>query len=326
MANMTDIVSSATRGCIIAPSGKKLVISDLSNIEGRMLAWLANEQWKLKAFSDADKGTGEDLYKLTYAKMFGIDVSNVNGMKRQIGKTLELSMGYQGGVKAFLTSALKFNIYLEELANIAWPTIPPAILTAAEQWYEISKDHYGLSKRVFIACDALKRMWRQANPNIENFWHDIEDAVKQAIHSPGREIYCGHIKVICNKTWLRLVMPSGRSLCYPGIKLQDNQITYMGINSYTRKWERLKTYGGKLVENLVQALSRDVMAHNMPYIEKAGYHIVLTVHDEVLTEVPDNDNYSEKALSHLLCNTPTWADEFLPLNASGFEAYRYRKD
>lgn len=239
---------------------------------------------------------------------------------------LELSMGYQGGVKAFLTSALKFGIDLEELADIAYPTIPPLILREAERWYHSTKDHYGLSEKAFITCDSLKRMWRNANPNIVTFWNALHGCSMYAICDPNTIYECDHLKIIREGAWLRIMMPSGRSLCYPGAKIIDDQLTYMGVNSYTRKWERLKTYGGKLAENITQALSRDVMAANMPRIDNIGYEIILTVHDEVLTETPDKPHYNAEQLSELLSTTPDWADEWLPLNASGFEAYRYRKD
>ena len=107
--------------------------------------------------------------------------------------------------------------------------------------------------------------------------------------------------------------------------IEKGNITYMGVNSYSRKWQRLKTYGGKLVENVTQAAARDILAGNMPLIEDAGYSIVLTVHDEVITEAPDTEDFNDKALSALLSTNPEWAPD-IPLNAGGFEAYRYRKD
>ncbi|MBS8963330.1 hypothetical protein KEP66_27995, partial [Escherichia coli] len=115
------------------------------------------------------------------------------------------------------------------------------------------------------------------------------------------------------------------AVCYPSPVIEQGNITYMGVNSYSRKWQRLKTYGGKLVENVTQAAARDVLAGNMPLIEDAGYSIVLTVHDEVITEAPDSPDYSAEHLSQLLATVPDWATN-IPLNAGGFESYRYRKD
>ncbi|EEF4843317.1 DNA polymerase [Salmonella enterica] len=316
------------RGCIMAPEGKKLVVSDLSNIEGRKLAWLAGEQWKLDAFREYDEGTGPDLYKLAYARAFNISPDNVDKYQRQIGKVMELGLGFGGGVAAFLTFALVYGLDLDELANAALPNIPRDVIREAKSWYAESvkrKSTYGLSERVFIACDSLKRLWRRAHPATCDFWYELERTVRAAIATPQKTLYCGYLKIRRDGAWLRIQLPSGRALCYPSPSIEKGNITYQGINSYSRKWQRLKTYGGKLVENVTQAAARDVLAGNMPLIEDAGYSIVLTVHDEVITETPDTDEFNDKALSALLSTNPEWAPD-IPLNAGGFEAYHYRKD
>ncbi|MBY5236145.1 DNA polymerase [Klebsiella aerogenes] len=326
--NVMELTSSALRGCIMAPAGKKLVVSDLSNIEGRKLAWLAGEQWKLAAFRLYDEGTGPDLYKLAYAKAFNITPEDVTKYQRQIGKVMELGLGFGGGVAAFLTFALVYGLDLEELAAAAMPNIPRDVQREAKSWYDESvkrKATYGLSERVFIACDSLKRLWRRAHPETCDFWYQLERTVRAAIATPKKTLYCGYLKVRRDGAWLRIQLPSGRALCYPSPSIEKGNITYMGINSYSRKWQRLKTYGGKLVENVTQAAARDVLAGNMPLIENAGYSIVLTVHDEVICEAPDTDDYTDDALSSLLSTNPEWAPD-IPLNAGGFEAYHYRKD
>lgn len=326
--NVMELTSSALRGCIMAPAGKKLVVSDLSNIEGRKLAWLAGEQWKLAAFRQYDEGTGPDLYKLAYAKAFNITPEDVTKYQRQIGKVMELGLGFGGGVAAFLTFALVYGLDLEELATAALPNIPRDVQREAKSWYDESvkrKATYGLSERVFIACDSLKRLWRRAHPETCDFWYQLERTVRAAIATPAKTLYCGYLKVRRDGAWLRIQLPSGRALCYPSPSIEKGNITYMGINSYSRKWQRLKTYGGKLVENVTQAAARDVLAGNMPLIENAGYSIALTVHDEVICEAPDTDDYTDAALSSLLSTNPEWAPD-IPLNAGGFEAYHYRKD
>lgn len=345
--NVMELTSSALRGCIMAPAGKKLVVSDLSNIEGRKLAWLAGEAWKLDAFRDYDtlildesgapiwdaaakdyKRRGPDLYKLAYAKAFNITPEEVTKYQRQIGKVMELGLGFGGGVAAFLTFALVYGLDLEELATAAMPNIPRDVQREAKSWYDESvkrKATYGLSERVFIACDSLKRLWRRAHPETCDFWYQLERTVRAAIATPKKTLYCGYLKVRRDGAWLRIQLPSGRALCYPSPSIEKGNITYMGINSYSRKWQRLKTYGGKLVENVTQAAARDVLAGNMPLIENAGYSIVLTVHDEVICEAPDTDDYTDAALSSLLSTNPEWAPD-IPLNAGGFEAYHYRKD
>lgn len=326
--NIMELTSSALRGCIMAPAGKKLVVSDLSNIEGRKLAWLAGEQWKLDAFREYDEGTGPDLYKLAYARAFNISPDDVDKYQRQIGKVMELGLGFGGGVAAFLTFALVYGLNLDELANAALPNIPRDVIREAKSWYDESvkrKATYGLSERVFIACDSLKRLWRRAHPATCDFWYELERTVRAAIATPQKTLYCGYLKVRRDGAWLRIQLPSGRALCYPSPSIDKGNITYQGVNSYSRKWQRLKTYGGKLVENVTQAAARDVLAGNMPLIEDAGYSIVLTVHDEIISEAPDSPDYSAEHLSQLLATVPDWAAG-IPLNAGGFESYRYRKD
>ena len=133
------------------------------------------------------------------------------------------------------------------------------------------------------------------------------------------------LKVRASKNWLLLGLPSGRALCYPAPKIEDgDKITYMGIDQYTRKWTRISTHGGKLFENLCQAVARDIMAANMPAIEAAGYAITLTVHDEIIAEAPDQPHYNAEHLASLLAANPAWAPD-IPLAAAGFETYRYRK-
>lgn len=137
------------------------------------------------------------------------------------------------------------------------------------------------------------------------------------------------LKLRRDGNWLRIVLPSGRALCYPSPRVDEvngkDTVTYMGIDQYSRKWSRLKTYGGKLFENVCQAAARDVMGHNMPAIEAADYEIVLTVHDEVITEAPDCDKFNAEHLASLLAANPPWAPD-MPLAAAGFETYRYKKD
>lgn len=326
--DVMSLTSSALRACIRAPEGKKLVVSDLSNIEGRVLAWLAGEEWKLQAFRDDDAGIGDDLYKLAYAKAFHISPSEVTKAQRQVGKVMELGLGYGGGVAAFLTFALAYGLDLDALADAALPTIPATIIRDARSWYAESvkrKKTYGLTERVFVACDSIKRLWRNAHPKTVSFWRALEDGVRHAIEHPGCTLPCRRVKIRRDGAWLRIALPSGRVVCYPGAAIVKGDVTYMGMDPYSRKWDRLKTYGGRLVENLSQGLARDVLAAAMPVTEEHGYEIVLTVHDEVVCEAPDTDDYTHDKLNTLLATNPHWADD-LPLNAGGFEAPYYRKE
>lgn len=370
--NPMELLSSAIRGSIIAPPGAKLVVADLSNIEGRKLAWLSGEHWKLQAFRDYDtclgtdgnwysgdqirdsvlagrpislkldkKGEptrrGHDLYALAYAKAFRITPEEVmenkksgDGSMRQIGKVMELALGYEGGVGAFVTFAIAYGINLDDMAVVAYPAIPPEVVEQAKKAYKwaVEKNRdYGMDELTYIVCDSFKRLWRMAHPETSAWWKELENAFRYAMLDPGRPFTARRVTAIKEKSWLRLILPSGRSLCYPNPKLEgpDEKISYMGVNQFTRQWSRIKTYSGKLAENVTQASSRDVFKFNAPMIEDAGYELLIPVHDEQITETPDLPEYSADHLAALMSLNPAWA-EGLPLAAAGFEDTRYRKD
>ena len=346
--NVMAVTASAIRGAIVAPEGRKLVISDLANIEGRDAAWLAGEAWKLRAFEAYDAGTGPDLYRLAYGRAFNVDPAAVSKPQRQIGKVMELMLQYEGGVGAYLTGALTYGIDLEEMAEDAYILLPADLRTEAEGFLKWCRDEkrntFGLSDKAFVVCDAFKRGWRRGHPAISGYWGELADTVRQAIGNPGVTLTCRKLKIRRDGAWLRIGLPSGRALCYPAPEVDaGGQISYMGINQYSRQWQRLKTYGGKLFENVCQAVARDVMAHNMPAIHgltwenggwvshegeddyTGGYQITLTVHDEIITEAPDEPEYNPDHLGSLLAAVPPWATG-MPLAAGGFEDYRYRKD
>lgn len=326
--DVMELTSSAIRGCLIAPEKHKLVVADLSNIEGRVLAWLAGEKWKIKAFNDFDAGQGHDLYKLAYAKSFGCRPEDVTKDDRQIGKVQELALGYEGGVGAFLTFAAAYGIDLEDMGAKAWETIPAAIKSETNKAWGYANTRsatFGLSNIAWQTCDAFKRLWREAHPEIASFWGELQDAAHLAVINKGTTYPCRRLAVRCDGAWLRIRLPSGRFLCYPSPRIESGKLTYMGVNQYSRKWSRLATYGGKLAENVTQAVSRDILASAMKAIEDAGYRIVLTVHDEIISEAPDIPAFSVNELARLMATNPAWADG-LPLAAAGFEGYRYRKD
>ena len=288
-----DIMAAASaviRGTMVASEDHKLVASDLSNIEGRTLAWLAGEQWKLDAFAG-----GTDLYMLGYSRAFGVPLDEVaadeaaGGTMRLVGKIMELALGYQGAVGAFAKMAAGYGVDLPEARIL-----------------EIVKG------------------WRKANAKIVALWYGLEEAAIRAVCSPGTRIEHGKLVLQRDGTWLRIRLPSGRALCYPGVQMVNGKLTYMGVCQYSRQWKRLSTYGGKLVENVNQAMARDVMAHNMVEAEEAGFFTVLTVHDELVTEPIDSGQWSSERLSRILSSVPPWAPG-LPLAAEGYEAHRYRQ-
>ena len=324
-----ELMSSCLRSCIMATPGKHLVVADLSNIEGRMLAWLAGETWKIQAFRDFDAGHGPDLYKATYGRTFGIRPEDVTKHQRQIGKVMELALGYQGGVGAFLTFAAAYSINLDELAKHVRENISYSYWGQAEgsyEWYKEKKLTHGLKRDTFIACEAVKLAWRDAHPAIQKFWADVDKAAVSALK--GVPAKAGKVWFSKNGSWLRMKLPSGRFICYPGARLEDGGVgtgtfSYMGINQYSRKWERLKAYAGRAVENATQAAAADILIGAMAAIEQAGFEIVFSVHDEFITEAALDKDNSE--LERLMATPPSWAPD-LPLAAAGFTSLRYKKD
>lgn len=377
--DISKLTASTVRGCIIPAKGKKFVVADYSNVEGRGLAWIAGEKTALMVFK-----AGRDIYCETAGKMFGLDPEYIKANRkdlRQIGKACELGLGYGGGVAAFLQFAKNLGLDLYAMADVMKGTFPDHIWAAAKRGYEYArineakrppkpgkKDErptYILPKNVWLTCDAIKRMWREAHPKTVAFWAELEDAVLCAIRNPGKAYWAGAnvrpdgkkaLKIVRTKAkhdptfdeerddpnaagwWLKIELPSGRIMSYPGIALSvtteidedtgkkrtSTRIKYQGENQTTRQWGFQYTYGGKLTENIVQALCRDILAWSMPGVEAAGYEIVLSVHDELITEVPDTDDYTTEELCALMCDLPVWAKGF-PLAAEGDIMYRYRK-
>lgn len=295
--NVTDLCSSAVRGCLVAPAGRKLVIADLSNIEGRVLAWLAGEDWKVEAFYDFDRGVGHDLYVVAYAKGFNVDPEAVvenkksgDGSMRQYGKTMELACGYQGGIGAFRTMG------------------GPAVEAMTDD-----------------EIQPLVSAWRKAHSNVVQLWYGVERAAKAAIRNPDDVAFYDKLQFDMKDDWLRIKLPSGRYLSYRNAEIDDGRISFDGVNQFSKKWGRIETYGGKLVENIVQAVARDVFMIGMVGAEEHGYEVCIRVHDELITEVPDTVDYSVAQLASIMATNPSWAVG-LPLAAAGFETYRYKKD
>ena len=283
-----EALSSCLRGMICAPEGNRLIVADYSAIEARVLAWLAGQQDILDVF----RGDGR-IYEHTASKIYGVPVDKVTKDQRFIGKVATLALGYQGGSGAFTAMAEAYGMEIE-----------PAL------------------------AEKIKTEWRKVNKHIVKFWYGCEEAAIAAVETRGAVIRVGHIQFRASCDYLFCCLPSKRLLAYyqprlePG-RFDRDQVTFMGTNSVTRKWERHHTYGGKLVENITQAVARDLMAEAMLRVESAGYPIVLSVHDELIAEVPEGfgsvDHFAE-----LMCELPVWA-EGLPISAEGFESRRYRK-
>ena len=244
------------------------------------------------------------------------------------GYLLVHNCGYEGGIGAFMTFALGYGMDLDEMANIAWDTLPQDTVAEAADFIVWQADQgrtFPLSERATIVCEVFKRLWRMAHPMTVQLWREAKDGFATATRKPGVTFTYRGLKFRRDGAWLRIQLPSGRALCYPHPEVEDGQCSYMGVNQFTRKWERIKTHGGKLVENCVQSLSRDVLFDRLPAVEEAGYPILMRVHDEVITEPDDTDAFSVEELSAILSVAPSWAHG-MPLAAAGFESQRYKKD
>lgn len=334
--NVMGLTANLVRSVIQAPPGKKLVISDWSNIEGRSAAFLTGEDWKLKAFRDYDAGIGADLYKLTYARSFGVDVESVDKGQRQLGKIEELALAYEGGVGAFVTFTQTYNMELEDIRKAVFANIDgvdPILVREAYSAWEWAQGWtggpdrtMGLPQHVYIACDIVKRAWRKAHPATAPYWKELKEKIREAILNPGLVVKARLINIRSTNNWLSLRLPSGRYLYYAQPKVDEGGgISYMGVNQFNRKWGRIKSYGGKFFENLCQAFARDVLMYSLPKIEAAGYEVILTLHDEPITQAPDSPEFNAAHLSKLLSTNEDW-NIGLPLAAEGFEAYRYKKE
>lgn len=316
---------------------KKLIVSDLSNIEGRLGAWLAGEEWKLQAFRDYDAGTGPDLYNVTATSIIGGDPWTLEKYLRNVfGKVPDLSGLYQGGNGAFDTFEKAYGVNLLDYWPLIQKTADPDILQRAhDNWADWGgRKDPETDRTLWIAREVCKLSWRTRHPATVALWYAIQDAIRYAMDRPGTIHKAGPRLLVGRVThqsddWLLVKLPSGKYLTYlhprydsEGGLLYDG---YVQTGTGGRVWGTNYTYGGKILENACQALGGDIIKATMPAIEAAGYAVVLTVHDEDVTEAPDTPEYNAEHLSELLATVPAWADG-LPLAAAGFESYRYKKE
>lgn len=289
--DVSDALSQLIRTALVAKPGSRFIVADYSAIEARVIAWLSGEQWRQDVFAN-----GGDIYCASASSMFHVPVEKhgINGHLRQKGKVAELALGYGGGPKALIAmGALEGGIPEEELPEIV-------------------------------------QLWRKASPHIVQFWYDVDGAAKKAIRTAQAvKIKQGGLVFKHEKGALFIKLPSGRHLVYVKPRIGVNRfggaaITYMGMDQMANKWMRLETYGGKLVENIVQAVARDCLAAAMLRLTNAGYRIVAHIHDEVVIEAPEGDGSLDEVI-RIMCIPEPWA-EGLILNAAGFENPYYMKD
>ena len=283
-------LSALIRTMIISEEGQRLIVADFSAIEARVTAWIANEDWRIKAFAN-----GEDIYCASASKAFKVPVvkHGVNGELRAKGKIIELACGYGGGVgamKAF--GADRMGMTEEEMSD-------------------------------------LVAKWRDASPHIVALWKSLEDSAIRCIKRGRPTISTvGQIRFDLEDGVLWMTLPSGRRIAYWGAEMGQDRwgrpsLTYMTQNQTTKKWERCETFGGKLTENCVQATARDCLKEALFNLDKAGYDVRATVHDEVIITATPNQTLEEAI--ELMCKGAPWM-EGLPLNADGYYCTSYRKD
>ena len=285
------VFSELVRTAFIPSDGCRFVVSDFSAIEARVISWIAGEEWRLQTFRD-----GGDIYCATASQMYHVPVvkHGINGELRQKGKVAELACGYQGGVGAMKAMDRDGAIPEEELQGIV---------------------------------DA----WRAANPTIPKLWRTCELAAKTAIKER-RTVRIRHgiaFSYVNGNLFVKL--PGGRKLCYWGTRIRQDDMTgresivYMGVNQTTKQWQETETYGGKLVENIVQATARDCLAVAMTRVAALGYKIVMHVHDEMIVDVPIEDKDALTVINKCMADPIDWAPG-LPLKGDGYETPFYMKD
>ena len=337
--DVNQACQDALRGMIIAEPGNEFLVGDWSNIEGRCVAWEAGEHWKLGAFKANDAGEGEDLYRLLYAKLFSIPVGDVDGKARQKGKAFELAFGYGGGVGACVTAAATYGVDLLELSRVAIEGATDELYNKAERLWKrafIRGEDHRLEPDVYIGCDIAKQMYRKANKHIAQLWWDVGRAMRWAVERPGSVHYAARCKIWRNAMWLIVELPSGRRLFYADPKIKTvveyddeteeitkrENVSYMAAKA--KQWRRERSYGGKFVENITQAIANDVLRAAMLAAKEDGYPLVLHVHDELVAETPQG-LFELDSLLRLMERPLHWSAG-LPLKAAGYVATRYRKD
>ena len=330
------VVADMLKGFIKATPGKKLVKGDYSNIEGRVAAWLAGETWKTEAFKAADKKEGPDIYLLTASKIVGCHHSELNkeSPERQIGKVAELACGFGGSVGAFQAMAAVYDVTIADSQAkevvYAWRDEHPAIV---EMWGKLEEAalrvvRYTGKAMVGNVGFAFKQgfMWAK-KPNGEYLCY-VDPRIRKVRRVKWADGFA--FPQIATKEGV-FKDPNVQRFGFDEAKYkpweeqvpEHEAVTVMSVNSQTRKWERTSLYGGLLFENLVQAIARDVMVNGMFNLEAAGYPIILTVHDEIISEVASEFG-SARQFEELMVDPAPWMAG-LPIRAEGDECARYRK-
>lgn len=341
-------IADSLRSIIVAKPGHELIAADFSSIESRLLAWVAGEQWKLDAYQAQDEGHGAGIYEINAAQIFSRPVEEIgaDSTERQVGKTAELSMGYAGGVTALMKMARNYNTKMAVALPALLAASPMERIERAERRHadclkrrDSSADI--LTKEAWMACELTKLGWRASNPSSVEFWNKLETAALIAVDCPGKQIDAGAagISFLSHRGVLWHRLPSGRVIAYPHpraallevpwadkskpVEQRERRRTVTALNVEGKKLMRKPLYGGMLTAYTIQGTARDLLADAMLRVEAAGYPVVLTVHDEVICEIPKNFGNLAAFQSIVEASEP-WADG-LPIATKGYRASRFRK-
>lgn len=305
---------------------------DFSAIEARVTAWLAGEEKKLDVFREYDAGRGKDPYCVTAEGIYGEPIEKEDP-RRQGGKVADLSLGFQGGVGALAKMAKTYSLDLEAAFDPVWAAATEANKEKTAVGWSARGRQSGLAKKKWFAAEAIKLAWRDNSPKTVALWRAIEDAAIEATLNPGRQTRAGkYIKYRRAGSWLFCLLPSNRVITYPYPRVEfvgtpwgseRPKLIYKGVDSFSKKWCDQDFYGGLGTENVVQGTARDVMRDAMLRVEAAGYRIILTVHDEIITHNRIDEGSLEE-FKKLVATLPLWAPD-LPISVEGWEEKRYRK-
>ena len=342
------VAGSCIRGCLVPAEAHDLVFPDFSGIEDRVNLWFFGEEKMLEVYRQYDAKQGRHPYSVTVCDMFGIDISTFSDEdpRRQWGKVIRLFMGYEGGVAAFLTGAESYGFDLEAMAKIVLPMLPEDALDHAKWMHEFHPNN-SVSPDIETACNGLKYLYRQNSPRVAQGWKLLKEAAEKAVEFEGEAFWLPNRKIAFKvetykgRKWLSARMPSGRKIKYfnpswTGPKVGERWINnekveyiipgffeYWGIDTYTRQWMKLQTYGGKLDENLDQGFSRDLLCNAMLALDAAGYQIVGSEHDKAILEVA-KDFGSVDEIKRFMITQPGYCAG-LPLATDGKRVPRYGK-
>lgn len=338
--DLLGAASTSLRGMLIASPGHEFISADFSSIEARVGAWLAGERVVLDAFTKK-----LDLYKVAASQIFNIPYEEVTKSQRQTGKTSELALQYQGGIGAYSAMARNYGIDLETLPEFVIPLAAEEVLENAHKnaGTYLKRNKGVMSHEAAVACDIIKQLWRQKRPNITAMWKGLESASLLAVKNPGHAYKYRCITYKSDEQFLRCKLPSGRYLHYykPTVQVKETPwgeakevVAFYAVDSVTRNFVMSHIYGGHNFENVDQAVSRDFMAEAMIRCENAGYPIVLSVHDELLSDTPIGHGTVEE-FEALMCELPKWGKGYFsngvwwdvpcPITAEGWRSRRYRK-